>query len=279
MDARSLILTAVRTRGGVARVRSILAAGHSRHHLSAAISDGTLQRIRRGWVALPDAPADLVRVAEWGVVLSCITLARRQGLWVLEDPGLPHVAADQNGPARGRDDAVVHWRRPAVPRHPDALVDSVDNALVLIATCQPHEVACATWESAFNRGVVRRESMARLSLPPAARVVLDDSQRWSDSGLESLFVIRLRWMRIRIVPQAWIAGHRVDFLIGERLVVQIDGATHVGPQRTSDIAHDAELLLQGYHVIRLSYTQVVSDWVSVQDVIMRAVGQGLHRAR
>ncbi len=35
----------------------------------------------------------------------------------------------------------------------------------------------------------------------------------------------------------------------------------------------------GFHVIRVGYTQIVGHWPEVQDVIMRAVAQGLHRAR
>ena len=80
------------------------------------------------------------------------------------------------------------------------------------------------------------------------------------------------------MPQIWILGHRVDFLIGERLVVQIDGGHHVGSQRTSDIAHDAALMAAGYHVIRLSYEQIIDDWPTVQDMIARAVAAGLHLA-
>ena len=34
----------------------------------------------------------------------------------------------------------------------------------------------------------------------------------------------------------------------------------------------------GYHVIRVGFSQVIDDWPAVQDVIMRAVAQGLHRA-
>jgi very-short-patch-repair endonuclease len=73
-------------------------------------------------------------------------------------------------------------------------------------------------------------------------------------------------------------GHRVDALIGARLVLQIDGKHHVGAQRTENIRHDAELTLLGYHVIRVSYTQMMFDWPQVQDLILRAVAQGLHRA-
>ena len=68
-------------------------------------------------------------------------------------------------------------------------------------------------------------------------------------------------------------------MIGDRLVVQIDGSHHVGSQRSADIRHDAQLMLRGYRVIRVSYHQVMFDWASVQDLIMRAVAQGHHLAR
>ncbi len=90
--------------------------------------------------------------------------------------------------------------------------------------------------------------------------------------------MRLRFLRLPIRQQVWLAGHPVDFLIGDRLVLQIDGGHHVGSQRRSDIAHDARLTLLGYHVIRIDYVQVMTRWVDVHDVIVRAVAQGLHRA-
>ncbi|APZ35696.1 hypothetical protein BOH66_02230 [Microbacterium aurum] len=74
-------------------------------------------------------------------------------------------------------------------------------------------------------------------------------------------------------------GHRVDLLIGARLVLQIDGGTHVGRQREEDVAHDAALMLRGYYVICVGYTQVIERWEEVQERIMRAVAQGLHLAR
>ncbi|MFS0895152.1 endonuclease domain-containing protein [Microbacterium sp. 179-I 3D3 NHS] len=90
--------------------------------------------------------------------------------------------------------------------------------------------------------------------------------------------MRLRWLRLPIRVQIWIAGHRVDALIGDRIVLQIDGAHHVGAQRSEDIRHDAALKLMGFHVIRVSYTQMMDEWPMVQDLVMRAVAQGLHRA-
>ena len=203
---------------------------------------------------------------------------RRLGLWVLHEDR-PHVAAPGDFGRAAPSGATVHWARPLVPRHPDALIDPIENVLVLVAACQPFEAALAVWESALRQGLVDRHALERMPLPTAARNLLDAALPFSDSGLESFVVPRLGWMRIPLVPQVWIAGHRVDFLIGERLVLQVDGGHHIGEQRESDIEHDAQLTLLGYHVIRVGYWQIVDRWHTVQDLIMRAVAQGLHRTR
>lgn len=277
-DSVLALVNSVASIGGVGRCTTLVELGHSRYRIDQAIQTRRLVRVRRNWVALLDADAELVDAARRGVVLSCITLAQRRGLWVPRLPDIRHVAAHQCSSAYDTTGAVVHWRRPVVPRHPDALEDSLENALVLAATCVPHDDVLPIWESALRQGLVAREMMARLALPPAARAVLKDAGGWADSGLETLFRTRLRWLSIRILPQVWLFGHRVDFLLGERLVVQTDGGSHVGAQRTRDIAHDAELVLRGYTVLRFSYSQIVNDWPHVQATIMSAVGQGLHLA-
>ncbi len=173
---------------------------------------------------------------------------------------------------------VVHWAEPIVPRVPDALVDPIENVLALTAACLPFEEALTIWESALERGLVSLPALRRLPFRGRAREVLDNASPFSGSGLESFILPRPAWLRVSIVPQAWIAAHRVDFLLGDRLVLQIDGGTQVGAQRDRDNAHDAELLLLGYHVVRVGYAQVVHRWHEVQDTIARAVAQGLHLA-
>ena len=59
-----------------------------------------------------------------------------------------------------------------MPRHPDALIDSIENALVLVADCQPYESALAVRESALNAHLVDRLQLRRMPLPRAARVTL-----------------------------------------------------------------------------------------------------------
>lgn len=210
-------------------------------------------------------------------MLSCVTLAARRGLWVTSAT-VPHVAAPSGSGHAGAVRGVVHWSRPSFPRNPDSLEDSVENALLLVARCLPHEDALATWESALRQRKVDPAVLERVPLGPAARRLWEEAMPFADAGTETLFRTRLRWLEVPITPQVWIVDRPVDFLIGERLVVQIDGGHHVGAQRASDIAHDAELMLRGYHVIRISYDQLMNHWPEVQQRILTAVAQRLHRA-
>lgn len=219
----------------------------------------------------------LVAAARRGVVLSCVTLAARKGLWVL-DASEPHVAAPSTSGHTRVTRGVIHWSRPTFPRDPDSCEDTLENALILVARCQTYESALATWESALRQNLVDPGMLERAPLPPAARRLLAEARPFADAGTESIFRTRLSWLNTPNTPQVWLHGHRVDFLIGERLVIQIDGGHHVGPQRTSDIAHDALLKLHGYHVIRIGYTQLMDEWPAVQATILAAIGQRLHLA-
>lgn len=270
-------IEALAERGGVARVATLRRAGVTEHPLRLAVRSGQVVSVRRGWVALCNADAMLVAAARRGVVLTCVTLAARKGLWVL-DGTEPHVAAPPHSGHAAVSRGVIHWDVPKFPRDPDSCEDTLENALILVARCQSYESALATWESALRKNLVDPGMLERAPLPPAARRLLADARPFADAGTETIFRTRLSWLRTPITPQVWILGHRVDFLIGERLVVQIDGGHHVGAQRTSDIAHDALLKLNGYHVIRISYEQLMNQWAVVQATILAAIGQRLHLA-
>ncbi|UOR00599.1 DUF559 domain-containing protein [Leucobacter allii] len=267
--------------GGITRTRVLLERGIPARRIAAAVASGVLRRPRRGWVALPHADPELLRAVEGGVVLSCITQAKRLGLWAFgaEDRTReqPHVVATRSARASAPG-CVVHWASPLVPRPPGTIEDSVPNVLQYVAACRPFEQALVVWESALNRRLVELPALARLPFRGQARRLLRESRPFHDSGLESLVGHRLRWLRVRLVPQAHLYGHRVDLLIGERLVLQIDGGDHVGPQRDADNDFDSLLTRRGYHVIRVGYAAVMYRWHEVQTQIMEAVAQGLHRA-
>lgn len=273
---REVLVARIADLGGVVRSTRVMGMGFSRADVDAACRSGAVIRPRRGWLANTDADTPLLNAARFGVVLTCRTQASRLGLWLHDSHGAPHVAVSANAASRRGIPARLHWGTPPIPRHPDSLVDPVENVLALIAECEPFEQALATWESALNASLVTIESLRRFSWKPKARRLLSVAKPFADAGLETYLRTRLRWLRVPIRVQIWLSGHRVDALIGQRLVVQIDGAHHTGAQRSEDIRHDAILMLQGYHVIRVSYPQVMFEWPVVQDLIMRAIAQGLH---
>ncbi len=236
-----------------------------------------MQSPRRGWIAQKGVDPALIAAARIGVVVSCVSQARRLELWT-HPSNQWHVAAAPHTALLQQTDAHVHWSTPLVPRPPGVFEDSIENVLALVAACQPREHALAIWESALSRGLADRETMSGYPLRPAARELCELMMPFADSGLETIVIPRLRWLRLPMRRQIWIAGHRVDLLIGERLVLQIDGGTHVDAQRMIDNEHDAALRLMGYHVIRVGRRQILDDWATVQDLVMRAVAQGLHRA-
>lgn len=268
----------LRQMGGITQTRLLRERGHSDYAVRQAIARGELQRPRRGWIALANSPPELLAAARHGLVVSCVSRARELQLWVPHTPEA-HYAVQHRGLHADPSPGTVHWRLPLVLRAPDALRDSIENTLNYVAHCQPHDTALAIWESAFRKGLVDLPGLRGLELHGAARQLLDECTPFADSGLETMFRTRMGWLRIPITPQVRLYGHRVDFLIGERLVVQIDGGTHVGPQRTRDIRHDALLMRHGYRVLRFGYAQVIHEWHEVQRTILQAIARGHHTAR
>lgn len=273
------LVARVRGLGGVAASARLRREGISAGTIASAVGAGMVRRVRRRWIVVPDADPALVEAARNGVVLTCSTAAHRLGLWVLTHDET-HVAAPPHAgritvPAGVR----VHRCAPLLPRHPEALEDGVVNVLGVVSRCLPMEQALAVWDSALNKKLVTLDEMRRYPLPTRARALADRATPLADSGLETFLIVRLRWLGQRLTAQVWILGHRVDLLIGERLVLQVDGGHHVGAQREADIRHDALLTINGYHVIRVGYRQLVDDWPSVQHAIVQAIAQGLHRAR
>lgn len=118
-----------------------------------------------------------------------------------------------------------------------------------------------------------------MSLPAPHREALLRADGICESGTETVFHERSR--RIRrlhdVRRQVTIAGvGRVDFLIGDRLVIEIDGfAYHSDPEQfEQDRRRDAALSALGYRVLRFSYHQVMSRWPEVEGAVWAAIARG-----
>ena len=105
------LIEEVRRLGGAARIATLRERGFSDYALRGAIGGGELLRPRGGWVAIRNLEPELLFAVKHGVVLSCVSMARRLGLWVAEKPQHLHVATRTPG-SQVRAAARVHWGRP-----------------------------------------------------------------------------------------------------------------------------------------------------------------------
>jgi very-short-patch-repair endonuclease len=137
------------------------------------------------------------------------------------------------------------------------------------------------WESAINRSLIAPDVLGRIRWrSERARRIAGVASRLSDSGLETTFTGILRALGIPFRQQVWIDGRPVDVLIGDRLIIQLDGFAHHADavSRRRDIEADARLRLRGYTVLRFDYHQVFFQVELVQEIVRTAIAQGLHLA-
>ncbi len=266
--------------GGIVHRDAATAAGFARAAQRHAVAEGRARGIRRSWLATGAAPLDLVTAAQNTGRVTCSSLAKRRGWWLPDRPesGIhlsfaPHAASPVT-------DVVAHWGASIAPAPVRSLEASTEDALAHIAVCLAREEAIVLWESAIRIEGLSVDALRRVRWPAvAARECAEAVNGLSDSGLETIVVQRLSPWGVPMRQQAIVAGHRVDLLIGDRLVVQIDGFSHhsTSAQRSRDVAVDAELVLRGYTVLRFTYSQVLYDWPGVERVIARAMAAGAHR--
>lgn len=124
-------------------------------------------------------------------------------------------------------EARLHWAAAIVERGPRRLESSVEDALAHIACCFFQEDALTMWESAVRVERLDVESLASVRWPdPRSRRYAQIVRGLSDSGLETMFVVRLSPWGVPLRQQVRLAGHDVDVLIGSHLVAQLDGLAH-----------------------------------------------------
>ncbi len=278
---------------GPTPTHQLLCDGWTSRQLSRAVATGELVRIRQGWYCAPTFVGLPQQAARVGGQLTCQSAAKMLGLAV-RNTDILHVSVPRNA-ARlrtSRDphvtlassqhpDTIVHWSSKAgalgsspVPRTP--LEVAID-----MATCESPEFTIAAVDSAIRLGLIHRDDWLRFvrSLPRALAELLAQVDGHSESITESICRVRLRALGIEPQLQFKIAGVGfVDMLIGERLVVEIDGHEyHTETERfESDRQRDARLSMLGYRVLRFSYRQVMSNWSQVRGSIQAAIARCDH---
>lgn len=281
-------------RGGVLPALAFREAGLPESSLAVAVRHGHLIRVRRGWYATADAPRDVVRAVRVGGTLTAASVCRLHDLWLLDD-ALLHVrvpatasrlrSPDEAGVPLNREAhaVCVHYRpaRPADGRVGLPARDGLASGIAEMFRCAGTVPAMVALESALNRRLltVQAVELIRELTPGWAGRALDLATPDSDSGLETIARLLLHRLRVRVRTQVSIPGvRRVDLLVGDRLVLELDGrAFHSGEDFERDRAQDLELALRGYLVVRLSYRMVTSDWDRTHRAVAELVRRGLHR--
>jgi very-short-patch-repair endonuclease len=252
--------------GGIARTRELRGDGITRTAVERAVETGRLWRVRVGWFALPGAPDAVIRAHRLGGSPACATVALAHGLWMLNRPAL-HVEVVQNASRLRREpDAIVHWvsAESCSPRSGQSL----DVALLQMAGCLPALDAICAIDSALHARLITPEFLTTPA-GPAVRRVLDACDGRAESGTESVFRVRAAAAGFAFRCQVEVPGGRVDFMFGDRLVVEVDGSEfHSGHQAfTEDRERDAWHSAIGYYVVRLTYAQVVHRWHEVESLL------------
>lgn len=267
-------------RGGIAHSSEAKDAGFTVHGIRSAIAAGGVRWARRSWLVAADADPDVAAAASRGARLTCVTAAARAGLWVPSHDDTHLVVP----PSRSRLDlhgVRLHWSRGPLLVPTGQATDPIINVLFHVSRCVPPADALAVWESALRLKKVDAAVLAGIRWgSPLARAFAQAASDLSDSGLETRFMLLMRGLGVTVQQQVFIDGHAVDALVGERLVVQLDGfAHHQARERRRDLRADARLALRGFTVLRFDYLQVMCDPTYIVDTVAAALAQGLHRRR
>jgi len=276
--------TTVLRSGGVVKTEQFLREGTTPRQLRDAVVAGSLVRIRKGWYSLPGLDGRVEQAFRVGGVLACADAAVSHGLWVPRFRGL-HVAVPEHA-SRLRDreqyarrlladpNVHVHWSLSAP--NPRALVQSLEDCIVTAASCLGAEAAFVLLESALHHRRLGPAGKARIlaRLPLPVRALLEWAGALSESGLESQVAFRLRRLGIAFRQQVRIGGRRVDFVIGEVLVLEADCAAF--HDADSDNRRDAALGSLGYRIHRLRTSLIDDGWDLAEADIVAALSRGDH---
>lgn len=279
--------------GGLAATHELYSRGWTKRSLAIAVAAGAIIRVRQGWYVLPSTPELQREGVRVGGRLGCVSGARLLGLSV-RTSGHVHVSVSPHT-ARLRSSTdqrvrlaslklsgvIVHWND--ADADGTRFVLGVRECLRQMSLCQSPEWVVAAADSAVRARLLTTSDWfddIRV-LPRRLRRLLSRVDPRAESITESVTRFRLEQLGFEPRLQVSIRGvGRVDMVIGERLVIEVDGyAYHSDPEAfEADRRRDARLSARGYRVLRFSYRQIMQRWSEVRAAITAAVARGDHLA-
>jgi very-short-patch-repair endonuclease len=281
---------------GVVRTKLLIDLGLSNGDIRRLARAGQLVQVRQGWWATPNANANVMAAVKARGVLTGPAALELRGAWVPKACGIAvrlterrmvdrrvkvndHVSANRVWAPEGC--ASLHVLEGDLVERCTNSCDDVSTALLVTMRDLGRDVAVVLADSVVERKLLTSAEVEAIANKAGARgeAVLELHDPSAGSGIESLFRLWLRRHRIAFQTQRWIEGvGRVDFLIGERLIVEVDGRQFhdTDDQCERDRARDREAVARGYLVIRLTYNDVVERLDAAGEQILRVIRRNDH---
>lgn len=250
--------TYLRHRGGAAKRSQLLAAGFQRSLLEAAVASGLLFRPLRGVYATSTADDGVMAAFRSNGRLTCISAAPFYNLWVLHPAVAVHLSCGNGIPKPG----VVDHSPCIHPGHASLPMAGLADVLIHALRCLPELEALVMVQCAVCRGLITVEFL-RKKLPGKrngkARAVLDLLIPRADSLLEILAHTHFVRAGLSVRMHVELPGvGEVDCLVGDCLVVELDGSSHFEPRQIKkDHSRSKASMLGGLLTLRYYYDDVV----------------------
>jgi very-short-patch-repair endonuclease len=299
----------IRSAGSFLRRRDLLVRGYRDGNLRAALAARRVFRVRHGWYSVPDARESAIQAVRVGGRLTATSALLEYGLRVPKSEVL-HVAVSTTAcrlrsslDRRTRlslDGRVrVYWveRHRAVPppigparsaaaaeRTGDVWRVSLDDALVAVLRTEPRDVAVACCSAVMR---YKRWGAARLAAvferaPSRVRCWQSLVSSLDDSHGETFARLWMIDTGIAFVQQARVGAGRIDFQVGPKTYLEIDGGQHdpawtgEGPSNwEKDLDRGLDVAVEGGAIIRVSYRMLYSRWDRILAAIERSVADDL----
>lgn len=293
-------------------VASLLRDGMSPRDVRRAVEEGQLQRLRHGWMAADGADPLVVEAVRAGGCLTCVAALKLHGFWIPPRVKALHVrgtaSAHRRHPRRFCRQYGGHMRVDAAVDEPvtalrHALRCLTDEQTIVVTDSMLHcryrddagtleaagTLTCSSggagksgddeMESGLIVPTVEQIRSAFDGAPKSVRRLLDECDPKAASGIESITRVRIRRKGVRLTTQAHIPGvGHVDMLIGDRLVVEVDGyAFHSEKESFQEDRRRNQVQAAGNYVyMPFTYDDVIDRWPHVEATIMGAVHNGVH---
>ena len=262
---RDLTLDLVRF-GMLARRSDLLALGHPRSRVGAAVQSGALHVPRRGWIAGDGADPRALRAVQLGGKLGGASALAHRGVWVDDDPALVVATAPTASrlpPLRGGEARV--WLPERFAETTDARwCASVRDAILQYTLVAGRDQLIATLDSGLVQRLLTWQEVDQL-LPlvrEAARPGIRELDGLAMSGTESRMRVALRRRGLRVRTQVSIRRvGQVDLVVDDWLIVECDSKEHHSgeSQQTADRRRDGNASLSSYDSARFAYSQIMFD--------------------